>query len=171
MCRPLGEKASGFGRQAGFVRPRISKITVTKEKDRKEKKKEQGDGKGKRKKQWLHSKFYNDYFGVFGRKKLLDAKGHLAITLSKIRLDTYICICIQERNEKNNWRSKEGYTCSNVKETIHLYDKQFHVVWQDIRAPNEKDPDCHMTGTWTKLQLVQGIWSLFFTLYSLLKAI
>ena len=24
----------------------------------------------------------------------------MAITLSKIRLDTYMCICIQERNEK-----------------------------------------------------------------------
>ena len=74
-------------------------------------------------------------------------KVNLAITLLKIRLDTYICICIQERDEKKNLRSKEGYTCSHTKETIHLYDKQFHVVWQDIRAPNEKDPDCHMTGT------------------------
>ena len=46
---------------AAFVRPRSSKIT--KEKDRKEKKKERGDGKEKRKKQWLHSKFYNGYFG------------------------------------------------------------------------------------------------------------
>ena len=53
---------------------------------------------------------------------------------------------------------------------IHLYDKQFHVVWQDIRAPNEKNPDCYMTGARTKLQLVQEIWSLFFTLYSLFES-
>ena len=33
-------------------------------------------------------------------KKCWTRKVNLAITLSKIRLDTYMCICIQERNEK-----------------------------------------------------------------------
>ena len=39
---------------------------------------------------------------VFGRKNCWTQKVNLARTLSKIRLDTYICICIQERNEKKN---------------------------------------------------------------------
>ena len=36
--------------------------------------------------------FYNGYFGdssSFGRKKLLDGKGPLALTFSKIQLDIY----------------------------------------------------------------------------------
>ena len=48
--------------------------------------------------------FYNGYFGdcsSFGRKKLLDGKGPLALTFSKIRLDI---ICVVQKRKKCNER-------------------------------------------------------------------
>ena len=110
-CAVIWVKKSKKGR---FRKPEKLHYDSNKGIKGKEKKKERGDGKEKRKKQWLHSWFYNGYFG---EKNCWTQKVNLAITLSKIRLDTYICICIQERNEKKKWLSKKGYTRSHAKET------------------------------------------------------
>ena len=49
---------------------------VTKEKEKKEKKEErEEDREEKKKSNGCTLSFHNNYFGVFGRKKLLDAKG------------------------------------------------------------------------------------------------
>ena len=84
--------------KAGFLSPISSKITVTKEKEEKEKERATGRSRRRREiKQWLHSSFYNSYFGVFCPKKqvkkeCLTQKVHLAIKFSKIRPDMYFFI-------------------------------------------------------------------------------
>ena len=101
----------------------------------------------------------------------LDAKGQFGDNVIK-NPATYIYMYMytgKKWEKKNDW-ARKVIPAVMQRKLIHLYDKQFHVVWQDIRAPSEKNPDCHMTGTWTKLQLVQEIWSLFFTLYSLFES-
>ena len=108
---------------------------------------------------------------VFGRKKVLDAKGQFGNNVIKNPARyIYMYMYTGKKWEKKNDWAKKVIPAVMQRKLIHLYDKQFHVVWQDIRAPNEKNPDCHMTGTRTKLQLVQEIWSLFFTLYSLFES-
>ena len=45
----------------------------------------------------------------------------MAITLSKIRLDTYICICIQERNEKKKMTEQERLYPQSCKGNLYIY--------------------------------------------------
>jgi len=55
--------------------PRSSKITVTKGKERRKRKSEEKERRRREKNNGCTLSFYNGYFGVFGRKKLLNAKG------------------------------------------------------------------------------------------------
>ena len=48
-------------------------------------------------------------------------KVNLAITLSKIRLHTYICICIQERNEKKKMTEQERLYPQSCKGNLYIY--------------------------------------------------
>ena len=61
--------------KARFLRP-TSHLNYSNKGKEKEKKKERGEGKERRrrKKNGCTLSFFNSYFGVFGRKKLLDAK-------------------------------------------------------------------------------------------------
>ena len=64
--------------KAGFLSPRSSKITVTKEKPKKGKKE---IARSREKSNGWTLRFYNGYFG---HKKLLDGNVHSAVTFSKI---------------------------------------------------------------------------------------
>ena len=94
-------------RQKGRFRKteKLQNGTVTKEKDRKETKKERGDGKEKRKKQWLHYKFFNGYFGnTFWPKKLLDAKDQFGNNVMKNParyIYIYVYVYRKEMRKKN----------------------------------------------------------------------
>ena len=71
ICSDLSEK----GRKAGFLSPRSSIITVTKEKERRKRKGKEKERRRRKKSNSCTFSFYSGYFGDFGRKKLLDAKG------------------------------------------------------------------------------------------------
>ena len=75
--------------KAGFVSPRSSKITVTKEKERRKRKSEEKERRRREKSNGCTLSFYNGYFGVsfWPKKNCWTQKLHLTITLSKIRLD------------------------------------------------------------------------------------
>ena len=130
-------------KKAGFVSPRSSEITVAKEKERRKRKSEEKERR-REKISGCTLSFLMATLATFGWKKLLEGKGRFGDNVIKNPARyIYMYMYTGKKWEKKNWRSEEGYTCRRAKETIHLYDKQFHVVWQDIRAPNEKGPDCH----------------------------
>ena len=89
ICSHLSEKASKdrfFG---------LKKILLEgKGRGEKERAKKRKKEQKRKKVMVVHTlSFYNGYFGdssSFGRKKLLDGKGPLALTFSKIRLDIYV---------------------------------------------------------------------------------
>ena len=121
----------------------------------------------------VYDRFFTKY--IFCKKAVLlqiyisvkKQPSYGTVFLHNIYIYIYIYILYiiyhQKRNERKNWRSKECCTRSHVKETIHLYDIHFHVVWQYIRAPIEKGHDCHMVGTYIlmKLSFLQGIWGAY----------
>ena len=76
--------------KAGFLSPRSSKITVTKEKERRKRKSEEKEG-GEEKKAMvtLLVIIIATLEIVFGRKKLLDAKGPFGDNVFKIRVDIH----------------------------------------------------------------------------------
>ena len=55
--------------KAGFLSPRSSKITVTKEKERRKRKGEEKERRRRKKSNGCTISFYNSYFGVFGRQQ------------------------------------------------------------------------------------------------------
>ena len=70
MCSHQSEKAS---KGTGFLSPRSSKITVTKEKERRKRKSEEKERRRRKKSNGCTLSFYNDFF--WQKKNLLDAKG------------------------------------------------------------------------------------------------
>ena len=61
--------------KAGFLSPRSSEITVTKEKERKKRKSEEKERRRREKSNGCTLSFYNSYFVVFGRNKLFGLLG------------------------------------------------------------------------------------------------
>ena len=85
MCSHQSEKAS---KGTGFLSPRSSKITVTKEKERRKRKSEEKE-RGRRKKAIVALLVF--IMTTFGRKKKIcwTQKVHLAIMFSVIQLDVF----------------------------------------------------------------------------------
>ena len=107
ICSHLTEKAS----KGSFLKPENgSKITVTKEEERRKRKSEAIRKGGEEKKAMVAILvFIMSYLDiVFGRKKLLDGKVkvHLTITFSKIRLDIY---SLQHQEQKMFVVKCKGY--------------------------------------------------------------
>ena len=73
-CNDLSERRQ----KAGFLGPISFKITVTKKKNSIKRKSEVEERRKKEKSNCYSLSFYNGFFGVFGRKRMLDGKGQFA---------------------------------------------------------------------------------------------
>ena len=79
--------------KAGVFNPRSSKIIVTKEKERRKRKSEEKERRRKKKAiAALLVSITATLEIIFGQKNCSTQKVHLAITLSKIRLDIYVYV-------------------------------------------------------------------------------
>ena len=73
--------------KAGFLNPRSSKIILTKEKERRKTMSQEKKRRRREKSNGCTLSFYNSHFGQ--KKNCWTQKAHLAVTLSKIRLDIF----------------------------------------------------------------------------------